>query len=144
DGIRDRNVTGVQTCALPISAGKREFRWSDDGMLDELELASDHRPWLPACYCRNCGRSGWMTQLEPGTGVPLFEPQKIREGSFNDPTRQRPLLEAGAELALAESTGVALASVRDQNSGSVVLWLDLRNRTLSAAQPTDEDIESQL
>lgn len=126
------------------AAGKREFRWSDDGMLDELELASDHRPWLPACYCRNCGRSGWMTQLEPGTGVPLFEPQKIREGSFNDPTRQRPLLEAGAELDLAESMGVALASVRDQNSGSAVLWLDLRNRTLSAAQPTDEDIESQI
>src|SRR5699024_11402718 len=23
DGIRDRNVTGVQTCALPISAGAR-------------------------------------------------------------------------------------------------------------------------
>src|SRR5699024_11849811 len=24
DGIRDRNVTGVQTCALPISAGGRD------------------------------------------------------------------------------------------------------------------------
>src|SRR5207249_9745090 len=26
DGIRDRNVTGVQTCALPISAGDRRAR----------------------------------------------------------------------------------------------------------------------
>src|SRR5699024_12177612 len=25
DGIRDRNVTGVQTCALPISAGRSRF-----------------------------------------------------------------------------------------------------------------------
>src|SRR5699024_12174721 len=25
DGIRDRNVTGVQTCALPISRGRRSF-----------------------------------------------------------------------------------------------------------------------
>src|SRR5699024_12105243 len=25
DGIRDRNVTGVQTCALPISAAKRSI-----------------------------------------------------------------------------------------------------------------------
>src|SRR5699024_11887270 len=25
DGIRDRNVTGVQTCALPISAGGNDF-----------------------------------------------------------------------------------------------------------------------
>src|SRR5699024_11330039 len=24
DGIRDRNVTGVQTCALPICAGRRD------------------------------------------------------------------------------------------------------------------------
>src|SRR5207249_9659327 len=28
DGIRDRNVTGVQTCALPIS-------WPDNGNLDK-------------------------------------------------------------------------------------------------------------
>src|SRR5215468_5966841 len=26
DGIRDRDVTGVQTCALPISAGARDDR----------------------------------------------------------------------------------------------------------------------
>src|SRR5699024_12098610 len=26
DGIRDRNVTGVQTCALPISAAARQFQ----------------------------------------------------------------------------------------------------------------------
>src|SRR5699024_11573610 len=28
DGIRDRNVTGVQTCALPISV---VFPWQEDG-----------------------------------------------------------------------------------------------------------------
>src|SRR5699024_11705503 len=28
DGIRDRNVTGVQTCALPISTPGRKFRFS--------------------------------------------------------------------------------------------------------------------
>src|SRR5699024_11743969 len=36
DGIRDRNVTGVQTCALPIFAGRDQFRrgrveFSSDG-----------------------------------------------------------------------------------------------------------------
>src|SRR5207249_8734861 len=30
DGIRDRNVTGVQTCALPISTLVREDRREDD------------------------------------------------------------------------------------------------------------------
>src|SRR5207248_8943914 len=29
DGIRDRTVTGVQTCALPISAGPEAFRLRD-------------------------------------------------------------------------------------------------------------------
>src|SRR5699024_11651326 len=31
DGIRDRNVTGVQTCALPISAASCARRASGDG-----------------------------------------------------------------------------------------------------------------
>src|SRR5699024_12227818 len=30
DGIRDRNVTGVQTCALPISAGAVRLRRAVD------------------------------------------------------------------------------------------------------------------
>src|SRR5437868_15479301 len=29
DGIRDRNVTGVQTCALPICADGRGGRWGN-------------------------------------------------------------------------------------------------------------------
>src|SRR5207249_5619293 len=32
DGIRDRNVTGVQTCALPISAATRARRRSTRGV----------------------------------------------------------------------------------------------------------------
>src|SRR5207249_5584529 len=38
DGIRDRNVTGVQTCALPIYLllhGRREL---DAGLLEKLDL----------------------------------------------------------------------------------------------------------
>src|SRR6266850_7302332 len=34
DGIRDYKVTGVQTCALPILAGRKEI---DADLLDELE-----------------------------------------------------------------------------------------------------------
>src|SRR5437868_12970002 len=34
DGIRDRNVTGVQTCALPISgeADRADQRWKSDAL----------------------------------------------------------------------------------------------------------------
>src|SRR5207248_8257877 len=31
DGIRDRTVTGVQTCALPISIAFEAWSWSPDG-----------------------------------------------------------------------------------------------------------------
>src|SRR5699024_6782911 len=32
DGIRDRNVTGVQTCALPISQANVELPWAEIDM----------------------------------------------------------------------------------------------------------------
>src|SRR5205807_3573896 len=40
DGIRDYKVTGVQTCALPISVGSATLVRSllRDGLLDELHL----------------------------------------------------------------------------------------------------------
>src|SRR5699024_11930597 len=37
DGIRDRNVTGVQTCALPIFAGQR-LRFSDSFVAHEWDI----------------------------------------------------------------------------------------------------------
>src|SRR5207249_6613231 len=46
DGIRDRNVTGVQTCALPISRGKLPGAWptrSSAGELPARPLISLHR-----------------------------------------------------------------------------------------------------
>src|SRR5260221_1458401 len=44
DGIRDHCVTGVQTCALPISSRRRHTRslcdWSSDVCSSDLELQS--------------------------------------------------------------------------------------------------------
>src|SRR2546421_7427296 len=44
DGIRDLIVTGVQTCALPISSRRRHTRsdrdWSSDVCSSDLELQS--------------------------------------------------------------------------------------------------------
>ena len=42
-----------------------EYRWSDDGA-----LAEDTELFLPAVYCRHCGRSGWGARLAP-TGSAL-------------------------------------------------------------------------
>src|SRR5215213_11993986 len=49
DGIRDWSVTGVQTCALPISSGVAELPMPEDGadplwLLGEAAHVSDRRP----------------------------------------------------------------------------------------------------
>src|SRR5699024_11481503 len=38
DGIRDRNVTGVQTCALPISLYKEKDAWVEEKLKWHLDL----------------------------------------------------------------------------------------------------------
>src|SRR5207249_8785409 len=52
DGIRDRNVTGVQTCALPISTACARDRRGD------MRLQSGRRPFLRAARDRD--RSAWI------------------------------------------------------------------------------------
>src|SRR5207248_3605161 len=49
DGIRDRTVTGVQTCALPISKGIGVFRFAF--ALGVADLARDGQRWggMPDC-----------------------------------------------------------------------------------------------
>ncbi|WP_276651314.1 DEAD/DEAH box helicase [Corynebacterium vitaeruminis] len=116
--------------AVNLAASSREamFRWSDDGHVDVSEVA-----WLPACYCRHCGRSGWMIQM--GAGLDNFEvsPQKIRRGSVTAKGLQRPLIDATSE-ALSGNR-------RDDDSDSVVQWLNMELPSLSTTQPTDAELE---
>src|SRR6266851_8061214 len=44
DGIRDRDVTGVQTCALPISGRRRTGTAGPAGLLLRLRHAPGNRP----------------------------------------------------------------------------------------------------
>lgn len=122
------------------SAVDSVFRWSDDGPRD---ASVDSDPWLPACYCRNCGRSGWMIALEPGSNnshaTPEINPQTIRRGSISAAKRQRPLLDATLEL---RTHGGEVG--RSTDGDSRVQWLDMRMPTLSPSAPTEEALESGL
>src|SRR5699024_12228733 len=62
DGIRDRNVTGVQTCALPISANDIQtfqFLILRDKSLAGLKKARNH--------CEDACREGMYAKVEPIT-----------------------------------------------------------------------------
>src|SRR2546430_1281185 len=67
DGIRDLTVTGVQTCALPISTGAREVPGLDlaAGYVPARELGGDFYDFLP--YGR--GRLGFMVGDVSGKGT---------------------------------------------------------------------------
>src|SRR5437868_14579983 len=59
DGIRDRNVTGVQTCALPISRGfPRDF--SD--CLPRKPPRRSSRGLLRSSRWRKLLRAGWLSR----------------------------------------------------------------------------------
>src|SRR5699024_12011002 len=52
DGIRDRNVTGVQTCALPISLLPRKIQRTPSLVVplllkSRLDLRQEKRQWIP-------------------------------------------------------------------------------------------------
>src|SRR5699024_11411282 len=70
DGIRDRNVTGVQTCALPISYYRAEvylneggqdydvMGWTEDEVIgDILDQYERHRLFLHIAYDTEAPRS---------------------------------------------------------------------------------------
>src|SRR5437868_9422929 len=48
DGIRDRNVTGVQTCALPISPSHSALRRDRDGVAPPSRPLRGRAPTLPS------------------------------------------------------------------------------------------------
>src|SRR5256885_3847084 len=95
DGIRDYKVTGVQTCALPISVdgsdaadrelGERLAEYGAAFAVDADDL--DARTALPACdrrrgHVRLLGADGEFLILLPGTGFrqPCREPGAILPG----------------------------------------------------------------
>lgn len=120
-----------------VERGEAMFRWSDNGVTSNSQLHPGHdemRRWLPAIYCRHCGRSGWMTAMQPGDDMIETAVQKIRQTSLRDPARMRPLIDATSE----EAAGV----VRSRDGGSRVCWLNMELPAISDTAPDDETRET--
>lgn len=128
--------------AISASADEHVFRWSDDGLLQD---SSFERPGhLPACYCRSCGRSGWMVSLEPGTDSVVFDAAQIRGNSINNPDRTRPLIDATPEHLRAVSEGRPVAGPRSEGDSSIVAWLDSESEQLTTSEPGEAAVDQRL
>ena len=100
-----------------------QFRWSDDGTAaDESEL------FLPAVYCRHCGRSGWGARLAPTGSTLDVTDEAIRADHAAGASRFRALIAAPAEAQFAEP----IEGLR---------WFHLDHRELSDQTPDPESVE---
>ena len=73
------------------------YRWSDDGTVaDENEL------FLPAVFCRHCGRSGWGARLAPTGSTLDVTDEAIRADHAAGASRFRALISAPAEAQVTE------------------------------------------
>lgn len=98
------------------------YRWSDDGALSDDEL------FLPAVYCRHCGRSGWGARLAPTGSALDVTDEAIRADHAAGASRFRALISAPAE---------------SQVDGGVqgLRWLHLDHRELLDTTPDAESTD---
>ncbi|AMO59909.1 helicase [Mycolicibacterium phlei] len=68
-----------------------QYRWSDDGTTVDDEL------YLPAVYCRHCGRSGWGARLAPTGNALDVTDEEIRADHAAGTARFRALISAPVE-----------------------------------------------
>ncbi len=99
------------------------YRWSDDGTVaDESEL------FLPAVFCRHCGRSGWGARLAPTGSTLDVTDEAIRADHAAGASRFRALISAPAE-----------AQVTEKVEG--LRWFHLDHRELLNTTPDPESAE---
>lgn len=72
-----------------------KYRWADDGTSVDDEL------YLPAVYCRHCGRSGWGARLAPTGSALDVTDEAIRADHAAGASRFRALISAPAEAQVA-------------------------------------------
>ena len=105
------------------------FRWSDDGIDQSNDM------FLPAVYCRHCGRSGWGAVLAP-TGMDLeLDDSKIREARLANNPRFRTLISAAAEADIIEFRQDGAEQVQGLH------WLHTVNRGLSKTPPAADSAD---
>ncbi|WP_438388726.1 DEAD/DEAH box helicase [Actinopolyspora saharensis] len=154
-----RSVSRVLRGVLPWP--KAEFRWdavdtSDPGdahgriaSATTATATPAANLFLPAIYCRDCGRSGWaVLSPESDDQAAEFNPHKIRRASTGqDKARVRNLIAATDKEARRASSAAPVASARtgkrnstplQEGGGGAMLVLDGAHGRLRAPEPVDD------
>lgn len=155
-----RAVSRIGRGVLPWP--KAEFRWDTAGVLDShsgnhartapataVTSGQAANLFLPAVYCRDCGRSGWAVfSPESDDQEVQFDPQKIRRASTGqDKVRVRNLI-AATDLEAQEgaATGTMAVSrrsatggvLRAHGSSGVLMVLDGQEGRLRPPNPAND------
>lgn len=118
-----REVSRIERAVTPTEDGE-VFRFADDGQLG----GDDAAVWLPAIYCRECGRAGWMTAMEPGTDAVVLNGAEIRRANVDKPELVRPLVDATAEYREAVAKQMELTQLGEDDEREL-LWFHTATRT---------------
>ena len=127
-----REVSRIERAVTPTEDGE-VFRFADDGQLG----GDDAAVWLPAIYCRECGRAGWMTAMEPGTDAVVLNGAEIRRASVDKPELVRPLVDATAEYREAVAKQMELTQLGEDDEREL-LWFHTATRMLTRTEPDEE------
>ena len=119
-----RELTRIDRVAAAVPG----YHWSDDGAWAGAE-ESDTSDTFPAIYCRHCGRSGWMVQLEAVGNRLAANDSDIRRNFMFNEGRHRALLHAPLEDEKA-AEGTPVEGLR---------WLAVRGRELLEHRPDEDD-----
>ncbi|MFB6501331.1 DEAD/DEAH box helicase [Streptomyces sp. NPDC002466] len=153
-----RSVSRLLRGVLPWP--KAEFRWDTAGAADASAADSGRTApvttatsgqsanlFLPAIYCRDCGRSGWAVfSPESDDHDVQFDTYKIRRASLGqDKARVRNLIAAtdreareGSGAALLTATSGKGGSAASQGAGGLLMVLDGTRKRLRLPDPLND------
>ncbi|MEV4670852.1 DEAD/DEAH box helicase [Actinomadura sp. NPDC049382] len=143
-----RSVTRMLRGVLPWP--KAEFAWDTAGAQNQLRTTPDTTAsreatvFLPAVYCRDCGRSGWSILAPESDHEELnFEAHKIRRATVTADKAKVRTLVAATDNEAREGNGrtainrVAQRSLTTGGAG-VLMVLDGLSRRLRPPSPQDD------
>lgn len=134
----DRRVGAYRDDETPM------FRWTSDGYAPSRGADEEtSEKWLPACYCRSCGCSGWMTAAKPGCDELEESSSKIRSLSVSHKRQLRPLIHITQEPAADRGADRGARGGKADAGEQSRSRLDLETMTLKPWKDSGESSEDE-